>query len=237
LAFFKHRAKLQSVDDGTDFPVVGKGFTANLGANALGSHLAQVRDFIAHPNQRKLAAANVIDGVEVWRRSCRLSLQSEVTRRCVAPEGCPGILSLSRRPGKLAAVGSLPASSAAVVAERFIPAQPTGRYLVGANDCALRAMDSTPSCFASLPQGTFRRQNPRWKPYALTRSYGFVRGVPSDRYPYRDSQISQYKQRALLVDSEFATHAARCGSPVSLLRFDSRGCLRTGRTRPCSPTL
>jgi len=118
----------------------------------------------------------------------------------MASEGYFGILPLPRCSGKLAAARSLPAPAETTVEESITPTQSARRDVVGADERSLRSMDSTPSCFASLPQGTFRRQNPRWKPYALKRSYGFVRGVPSDRYPYRDSQITRYKLRALPVN-------------------------------------
>src|SRR5215472_11983280 len=34
------------------------------------------------------------------------------------------------------------------------------------------------------------RPSPRWEPYALTRSYGSVRGAISDGRPYRDTTFS-----------------------------------------------
>ena len=69
-------------------------------------------------------------------------------------------------------------------------------------------MDSTSTCSTSLSHAALRRQNPRWKPYALKRTYGFVRGVPSDRYPYRDSHLSQTNSlRHGPVSREISKHA------------------------------
>src|SRR5215469_10657299 len=39
---------------------------------------------------------------------------------------------------------------------------------------------------------TFLAPSPRWEPYALTRSYGSVRGAISDGRPYRDRVLASF---------------------------------------------
>jgi hypothetical protein len=75
-------------------------------------------------------------------------------------------------------------------------------------------------------------------PYALKRSYGFVRGLPSDRYPYRDTQHFGPKLFFMAAATEtgaFCRHFRQNHSPgwTNVPEKQGRWRRRTDSDAPC----
>jgi len=59
---------IQRVHYRADFWIIERRICSRFGTDAVGAKLSQLHDAIAHPYQRKLAAANIVDRVQVrWR--------------------------------------------------------------------------------------------------------------------------------------------------------------------------
>jgi hypothetical protein len=151
----------------------------------------------------------------------------------VAAEGRFGLLPLSRRSGKLASVGNLPASASPIVADGTDPSQSTRLCELGAAQPAFRPMDSSSPRFASLSYGTLRRHTSKAEAVcveALVRfcAGGAERSVSLPRQPdgsgLRDSLPSLVNRAPAFVDQNapYCRNATAHASQYRQLTFPHR---------------